>query len=343
MEDQNKEKNETGETGPSAVNPPISPTVPPASIPQGGAPSPTPTPAVPTPLPQSPQPAMPPAPAQGDAESSVRSLRTFRGDVEDIVRDQRTSVISIAAAESERRSQVRGMALTEPRQRSWRGMLIGISVGLLLLGVASLAVALLPKSPDSVIEDLDVPSFFFVEDQKTGDVGTRQEKVLLAALAEERASVALPLGSVRQLVLTTTASTTSVLPARDFLLRLGGHIPASLPRVSLPAFMLGTHVFDGNQPLLLFKVDPYEQAFAAMLEWEPYLLIDLAPFFPSDATTTVASFKDEILDNKNVRVARAASGKAIALYSFLDRGTLLITTNEHTLREVLGRLTRPRI
>ncbi len=53
-------------------------------------------------------------------------------------------------------------------------------------------------------------------------------------------------------------------------------------------------------------------------------------------------FEDAVIRNKDVRVMRGDSGNIVLLYSFVDRSTLVVTTNEPTFVEVLTRLTSRR-
>lgn len=295
-----------------------------------------------TPPPRQPPPP-PPSAKEAAGRSVIKSLRTLRGDVESQVRDQRASLVSIAAKESERRG-TRGITLTEPDEgKGRRWWMIGAIVFLVLGGTAAL-LFLLPSSPLRDGGEAKAPSFFFTEANAIIDVGGLEEAAFLNHLATVRAETTLPLGSIRQLSASLQATTTQWLTGGAFLSRVGGHVPDALIRVADNAFMLGVHVFDGNQPLVLLTVDPYEQAFSAMLEWEPYLLSDLSPFFRAPVLQVgTRRFTDEVFENKDIRVARDEKGRAVMLYSFLDRSTLLITTNEYTLREVVSRLTRPRI
>jgi hypothetical protein len=50
------------------------------------------------------------------------------------------------------------------------------------------------------------------------------------------------------------------------------------------------------------------------------------------------TFSDTILHNKDARVVKDENGKIIFLYSFINSETIVITTNETTLREITTRL-----
>lgn len=83
------------------------------------------------------------------------------------------------------------------------------------------------------------------------------------------------------------------------------------------------------------------------------MLGDLAPLFtrspsPKINTQNTASstppvqllqtvFFDQVVENRDVRVVKNQAGDILLLWTFLDRNTILITTNEYTLREVITR------
>ena len=89
-----------------------------------------------------------------------------------------------------------------------------------------------------------------------------------------------------------------------------------------------------------------------MLAWELHMNEDLSPLFGEvlEKTTSTSTplrepfvFEDSIIKNKEVRVLKDTKGTIRLLYSFIDRETLVITTNESTFSEVLTRLTSQRI
>lgn len=52
-------------------------------------------------------------------------------------------------------------------------------------------------------------------------------------------------------------------------------------------------------------------------------------------------FVDRIVENHDARVVQDTNGDILLLWTFLDRQTLVITTNEYTLREIISRRSRP--
>ena len=125
--------------------------------------------------------------------------------------------------------------------------------------------------------------------------------------------------------------------------------PDSLVRSFDPQFVYGIYGFNPHSPFLLIKVNDYENAYAGMLAWEPYMKDDVGSLFiykgddivatSSTSTFSVTPFTDDVLDNYDARVLLNANGNIILLYTFIDKNTLLIASNEPTLKEILARLT----
>lgn len=60
---------------------------------------------------------------------------------------------------------------------------------------------------------------------------------------------------------------------------------------------------------------------------------------PEPVTAIInTGFVDRIIENRDVRAIVAPDGELLLLWTFIDRGTLLIATNETTLREVVARM-----
>jgi hypothetical protein len=121
-----------------------------------------------------------------------------------------------------------------------------------------------------------------------------------------------------------------------FLNALVPNIPQKLLRTIQQESALGVHSQSGNQAFLVLRVDSYEQAFSGMLEWENTLGSDLVPLFNTQSLQT--GFIDKIIENHDARVLEDQSGTIVLLWTFLDRNTLVITTNNATLHEIISRV-----
>jgi hypothetical protein len=167
--------------------------------------------------------------------------------------------------------------------------------------------------------------------------------------------------------------------APEFLQLLAPAIPPALVRTIEPQMLLGVHSFDENQAFMILKADSYETAYSGMLAWEATMRGDLSPLFtrtppvrPAEAlvvpaaaiatstasTTTsttapvatedgtanaqffVGNFIDQVVENHDARVVLNSNEDILLLWTFLDRSTIVITTNANTLREVISRISQ---
>ena len=299
-----------------------------------------------------------------ESPSAVQSLQTFKGDIARVVNDRGSSVVSIAAAEADRRSAKHSdgqeIAQSAP-QKHWLFTLAAAG-GLLFFVLTreiSVPAQLGPEAP-----------FIAVDNTSLVPLGQGASRVAyMAALDVARKNVHLPVGLVERLYLSTEQqgdTAPAALSTREFFRLLFPNAPEELTRTLSGAYLLGVHSFDENQALLLFAVDSYETAYAGMLKWEVSMYTDLSPLFIRTpavrlptipaipaiediaASTSViqtaverflpTAFVDKIAENRDTRAIVSPQGDILFLWTFLGRNTVLVTTNEYTLREVIGRM-----
>lgn len=295
-----------------------------------------------------------------NAGTNLQRLRTFKGDLEEIVKTEHVSTVSVAAAEENRRAREVVEEETtenkvEQRERRTRVATIAISLMLVTLGLATgIYLYFLSQQKPTVAEQFNVTPLIFVEQELEIPVDRIAGRNLGDTLRQKRDTLTLRLGNIAGFYFTTgVAENKKLVDAQSFLKLLGISAPSQLTRTITPEFMLGVHVFDGNQGFLILQTDQYEGAFAGMLTFERSIMDDFYSFFGTpvrahlgEGTTTAAFnpvFKDKIIKNHDTRVLYDESGAMRLLYSFVDRGMLVITTNENTFAEILTRLQSKRI
>jgi hypothetical protein len=318
------------------------------------------------PKPERVPPPTPSAPPQ--EESLVKPIETFQGDIESVVQQKNVSVVSIAAAEAARRSSSslssapQENTQTKPSGGSWRifAMIMG-GIFFLTVAVGVISIIYLRTRPVPPLQS-SVPSPFISVDG-TEVVALASEEltrpIVITELEDARRGSALPLGLIGR-TFVAEASTTSdgehyaPVHPQTLLSLLSSNIPSELTRTLTGEYLLGVHSFDDNQSFLIVGVDSYQQAFSGMLKWERFIKNDLAPLFtrtprprtpeelastPNTATPQFlpTPFIDAVVENHDTRVVRDPNGDILLLWTFLDRNTLVITTNEYTLREILSR------
>lgn len=308
--------------------------------------------------------------------STLKPIRTFQDDIAQRVQTRDTSIVSIASAEQDRQHESLKEKERELKKKKRHangesaglGTYVKIGLSGLFIGVSIAGLAffgyLFLQPNDAVIVDT-LPEYIFSDEQTRVDVTGQARREFMNTLVAEKEKVSLRLGAISYLYLTLTTrlpeggERINLLSSTEFFERIEANVSGSLTRSLEPMMMFGVHVFDRNPPFLIFKVNFYENAFAGMLQWEPDMQVDLAPLFgpalliqktapemppesiePSSAS--LGQFTDEIVRNKEVRVLRNSDDKIVLLYGFVDKKTLVITTNEFTFAEIVTRLSSRR-
>ena len=299
-------------------------------------------------------------------EPLVKPLETYQRDIESVVQHDNVSVLTIATAEANRRTATgEGNPETKAeRSRSLAFNIAMIAVGLVFLIGASGALAYLVTRQTSVpIAATATPASSLITIDAVKEITITPDEsrsTVMSQLDAARQATSLSLGLMGQLLVTESSTTPSgttvqVLPSESFLPLIAPNIPAALARAFKPNYLLGVHVYNGNQAFIVANVYSYEEAYSGMLAWEPNLQRDLSPLFnytptqhiPEQGVGTIATgtnqfiqtgFVDKIVENHDARVLQNSTGDIYLLWTFLDRNTLVITTNDATLREIISRL-----
>ena len=287
-------------------------------------------------------------PSSSPITNSLRTIRTLKGDVEASVSSGKTNVVSIAAAETERRMREASTFEERAKAPMQRAKMIGILLIVLatVASTASIYFYFLRTPSQSSQTTILPPDYIFSEQSRLLDISAKNSDQIITEMVRARQETEGQLGAISAVVpVETTQGVTQALPAENFISRLDPEAPQEVTRTLGKKFLFGIHIFDGNQPFLIFKPDTYETAFAGMLSWERNIPQRLGKamrpandWVNSASTTSSAVWSDAVISNKDTRVLRSPSGKTLMLYSFTDRSTLVITTNEQTFGEILRRI-----
>lgn len=308
-----------------------------------------------------------PVPAGDDEGSSkIPSVHTLRDDMNHIVSSQSISVVKAAAMEENKRHTEKALSTEveqaqsesqtpEKRSRAFPIILV-ISIGLIVVGAAALGgffwFRSLAQAPLNL--PVETTSVIFTEQTQTLRINDISTSLLSQTIDSSfRNNPALNIGSVTHIVPTITenaaigeTSSTREATLSDFLSALSIQIPNALISSLGTKLFIGAHAQDGNHLALILPVTSYERAFSAMLEWEPSMALAIAPLFPNipntivneDGSVTQNAFKDVVIKNYDTRMIADTNGRPRLFYTFPDRNTLVITSNQYTLIEILARL-----
>lgn len=246
-------------------------------------------------------------------------------------------------------------------RRTW--IILGVSVALILVASGLSYFAYISfQNRGTVTPDSGVPTFVPVNSQREVVLFDPISRgILIDTLEHERDNLNSSLGSVTQLYpVRSVVEDTAPLSTAEFLSILTPTAPGRFTRSLEPEFTFGFHNREKNEPFMVLKTSFFENAFAGVLEWETLMSADLAPLFgpPIDAISSRTQvgnseivtaeadnspFVDLVVRNKDTRVLFDENENIVLLYSFVDRETLIVTTNTDTFLEIFGRMSSGRV
>ncbi|PCI29814.1 hypothetical protein COB52_02185 [Candidatus Kaiserbacteria bacterium] len=282
-------------------------------------------------------------------ERNKAIVHTYSDDVKNLVLNKKMSMVRMAALEGDRK----GSAPIIPKRKS--GFLKKALMGLMFVALGSTILAggyyayiLNEGGPQKL--NLE-PAMFFVESRERIDIEGKNSTNLLTLLAAIRHSSFFTLGSVTEFYITQPTENEkgeeirTHLTVQEFLTFLNTSVSDAFIGSLEREYMIGMHVTDDeNVPFLVLKTNSYGVAYAGMLEWEKNIESNLSPFFSPEGRFVKpainvggSQFTDTVIENADVRILRDSSGDIRLFYSFIDRGTIVITSHTRTLREVINR------
>lgn len=266
----------------------------------------------------------------------LKSLRTYQGDVEEIMAKNHTSVITVAVAEQARkqREDPRPPQLIHPTKAKGKSFIVTgmlfMALGIGTVGavyyVQSRINPLRVQAKDSILTYSNIYSFDATETTpyQFGQI-----------ISQRKQSVNLKVNEI--FAIDPQSKDKKQLLTETFLSLLTPNIPQALARSFGEKYMFGIYSYDTNAPFIILSVADFGASYSGMLKWENKMIADLGELFdiPSFQNTSLYTFKDEALKNKDLRIAVDRSGKTVLVYSFIDKNTLIITVNENVFTSLL--------
>ncbi len=268
------------------------------------------------------------------SEHIIKNLRTYQSDIAEVVTQNNVSVTKVAVAEQQAHPKPVNLKPEDDKKNISILFLSGI---LVLAGIAGFGAFLLiqfrkptPPPPLTNVSTILATEQFL-------DVTVDNQKSIQQIISDQKAEQkggSNGLIRFNFFVASTTSGTKMALGGQDIATRLYTNMPSALIRSLTPEYVMGLQLQTNPQPFIILKTSSYENAFAGMVAWEKTISKDLWSFAPEASST----FSDLVVQNKDVRVLKNASQQPILMYSLPDKQTIVITTNEATLKEVFTRL-----
>ena len=277
-------------------------------------------------------------------------VHTFKDDVQNLVRNEQVSLARIAARESDTQNRPQN---TATQSGPWKtAVVIMLSVLFLVIGgvLAFGAYYAYTLNTQPNLTPQFAPSIIFTEARESIDVTDENARGVMELLGVARRNIFFSLGSVVELHLVEFVETPDGdvpvhLDAIDFLEAIEADVPQTFLQTLGTEYVLGIHAIDENVPFMILTSRSYGHTFAGMLAWEQYLEENFIPFMSPGADYVKPAiaeddnaFTDSVIENLDVRLIRDESGDIRLLYAFVDRSTVVVTTNIRTLLELASRL-----
>ena len=264
----------------------------------------------------------------------IKTLRTYQGDVDELLSKNKTTTTTILVAEQKRKGfteEVKPEANTNKRNKVFI-----ISGGILLfLGIVAVSAVYYKKSHEQVVVNEQAKTLVSFSKEKDFAIASSTREDLIALLAgtspTQTPNYVLyikPLGPDGK-----DADITTIFKL------LAPRIPGALSRSFENSYMFGEYYLDKNSPFIILTTNDYAESYAGMLKWEKDMPSDLGGVFGIPANSNATStFSDLAFHNKDLRLLKNSEGNTVLLYSFIDRHTLVITSDENTLTSILAKL-----
>lgn len=272
-----------------------------------------------------------------DAKPPIKSLRTYQGDVEEAVLKNNYSATSIFTAEQNKKDQTILGTETQSDYDARNKFFIIIGSTMLLLGIMTVGAMYYMKSNSEIVSQQKTKALISFSEEKMVPMTNSTRDTIITNIIAEKDLFNSPVNSV--LYVNITSSSSTPVNIQDLLQLIAPRMPSPLTRSFDGEYMLGIYSFDTNEPFIILTTNDYANSFSGMLKWEKDMVYDLGKLFsiPLDTELTTKEFKDETLKNKDLRILQNTNDKTILLYSFIDKNTLVITTNENLLNAIVGK------
>jgi|GEM_PF-2035416 len=277
-------------------------------------------------------------------KSPLETIRTYQADAAALADKEKPTAISLALAEQKKRGQqgtIRNSRPATPEQKNRRyKIMIAASAFFMAGGLVALGFlyARFSLQNQPIIDVPEAEQLITVDSTIDLGVTDQTSEALRQTLAT---TVATTERGVSGIIFTKTiAKRQERIGAQEVFTSLKMPVPADFARSLSAGYTLGAITTDtGAAPFIILKPTSFETAFPGMLAWEPTLASTFYSTFNVQLDVDISRFSDVVIKNTDARIQRNSRGSALIVYALHDRSTLVITTSESALAELITRLT----
>ncbi len=291
-----------------------------------------------------------------------KPIRTYESDIAEAIANKKTSVLNIAIEEKKKEDGTQSSTISnksKPTSSSGKKfIMLLLSIILIAGGIGGgyylyLQSPLALPDPENTKNEI-IPNVIRADKQRVVELGMIKSADFPFKIKEILFNENKDLNKINEYILiNTVGSTTTKINPDQFFQMLDTSVPESFNRSLTKKWMLGA--FDeetGKVPFIILTTDFFQNTFAGMLKWENNMADEMAIAFnyenrarQENSTSTLSSFftirgrfQDRTILNRDVREFISENGEILILYSFVDKDTLVITTDEEVLKKIIQKI-----
>lgn len=277
-----------------------------------------------------------------------KHVRTFAKDVAEQMKSNSASVVKVALAEQGRQREYETIVKKSKKEQ----IIFLVFTFVFVVGGAVLLATSLKNRQNTIplnqpIQQEKTNALIFSESQEILNSVDLSRSELIETF-HQRAEFIKAQGITNIIFVLQNEMMARAMTGSEFLTLLGTNIPETLPSLMKDDFMVG---IDGNNNFavfIMFSFDNFDSVVSLLREWEPFFIQDMVRIMNIQTSGQgieifSKSFDSEILFNKESRVLRDQNQGFVAGYTFLDRNTVVMSTNLETIQEVINRYTIQKI
>ncbi len=250
-------------------------------------------------------------------KNKIPNLRTLKSDSSEYIKKKNISILDMAATEAKRKIS-RGAS--QKPEKSAKNILVKIFILLIFLmslGAAGTAGYLIVKQKTRKESPVSVFPSPIISPDSEKEVDIKE----IAQIIKEK----IPNGELRYfpVIKKSEGGLKILMTTRNFFKGIGVNLPTGLLDSLGDKFYLFVFSSSVNEPIIVFKVTSYENAFAAMMRWEKNIFPNLggALGINGDKDKKIA-FKDIEIENRDARELFGENGGKLLTYSFIGRAKI---------------------
>jgi hypothetical protein len=277
---------------------------------------------------------------ESEVHTNVKSLRTFQGDVDEVLSKGKTTPATILVAEQNRNRERPDLAPppSEQSTESRNKLFITLGFVLLFIGAVTLSGVYYFKSKEQVVIIQKTKALIAFNEEKDIPMLNLTRDDLITKIIYEKSGFKLKSGSI--LYINVVDELNNSVKASNIFPILTTNMSGPLLRSFDDKYMIGVYYDNLKDMFIVIKISDYASAFAGMLKWEKDAPSDIGKVFGFSQIINEQqnkNFEDEAFRNKDLRVLKDTNNTTQFLYSFIDKETLVMTTNENTLTEIINK------